>query len=265
MVAVPASEYLEAVAEEAEEEPVANAVLEEDQAPLDPLDLQAILAILEHLVPLDSPESLCQHPVNRLLRRPALPALEANLDSPDLLDHLGLLEDLDSLVKAAETHSPDRLVLLAHQETLEALDNLEDPDNLDSLHHRKGLDPHRQARLERPEHLDSLEILARLDSPEDLDNLARRVLLDLLDSPETMDSQDPLVPLATLEVLARRASAPNTVPSMAACSSRTEPEDVDQQQQRPVDQLNITTRSVPFALFLLSISQFAQRKAIMTL
>jgi hypothetical protein len=151
----------------------------------------------------------------------ASPATPAPLDLPDSPEHPAspaLVEELRHLESPELLDSPETTAPLASPEAL---------DSLEHLRRTKPRELHLLAHQETPEHPDSLEAPDSLASLVVLALLARRVLLAPLDSPEALDSPDRPDSLVNPDPEASVESAPNTVPSTAVCSSRTEPEDAE--------------------------------------
>jgi len=168
-------------------------------------------------------------PVNQLLllvKQPLLHhAIHAQLDQPDLLDHLDHLVMPEPLDNPVDPEMTVNLVKLDPRVLLDLLDRLEILEplvNLVNLDHRAHLN---LDHLDQPvmlEPLDPLANLVNLDKTADLAQLDQRAHPDHLANPDPMDILDNPVRLVKLAGRARRASAPSTAPSMVECSSRTE-------------------------------------------
>jgi len=194
--------------------------LDQQAHPANPEDL----ANLVHPVYLETQEN---HQFNLVNQSPHHHANLAHKDLPaqlDLPDHLEMLELLANLATLELTLHPANLDQKDHLDLLESLVHPEHP---------VSLVPQLKASLLFLENLDQLEKLDHPDLLDHLDNLVLMELLDLLDPkahpaqtdhPDKTDNQVPLANPDNLDLLARKVSARNTVPSMVVCSSKTAPD-----------------------------------------
>jgi len=194
--------------------------LDQQAHPANPEDL----ANLVHPVYLETQEN---HQFNLVNQSPHHHANLAHKDLPaqlDLPDHLEMLELLANLATLELTLHPANLDQKDHLDLLESLVHPEHP---------VSLVPQLKASLLFLENLDQPEKLDHPDLLDHLDNLVLMELLDLLDPkahpaqtdhPDKTDNQVPLANPDNLDLLARKVSARNTVPSMVVCSSKTAPD-----------------------------------------
>lgn len=180
-----------------------------------------------NLVHLVYPETQENHQFNPVSQSPHHHANLAHKDLPaqlDLPDHLEMLELLANLAT---------LELTLHPASLDQKDHLDHPEKPVHPEHPVSLVPQLKANLLFLENLDQLEKLDHPDLLDHLDNLALMELPDQLDPkahpaqtdlPDKTDNPVLLAKPDPLDLLARKVSAPNTVPSMVVCSSKTEPD-----------------------------------------
>jgi len=154
----------------------------------------------------------------------ASPALAASLAHQAHQDQLETQEAQDSPARAVATPLPAHQ---AHRDQLETQEAQDSQGVQDSREHL--LSPSREAR----DHQDPQEMLEDQDSqdspdsPEAQDSQEAQDPRDHQDpqaSQETMDTPEAQDSQASQAVVARRASAPSTVPSMEESSLRTEPD-----------------------------------------
>jgi len=203
---------------------IAAVVAKQDRPDL--LEMVAVQAIPEHQEILATQVDLPSKRVNKLLPRHAIHVQQDLLDLPEALALPVMPVLMVNLDHLEETRSLDQLDRKGRPDRPDQMDSLVNPADLEIPLHLNLLPQALLARQARMALLDLPDLQGSPDNPEDQASLVLRALQEVPDYQGMMASQAVQAMPDLQEVLVRRVSARNTVPSMVECSSRTEHADV---------------------------------------